>query len=186
MWIPKNIYSRRASFAGTSCVLKHLLNLVGSEDLSKCIVGGRKSMPWACSHFNMILLDAILLDGDTGALFDWQVEKKGLSWNWMIILSEVITSFRAQPKSQMILATIIMWIHTLNIEVKYWSGSSAGEDVTWCHSRQLDCWSSWSRNAALDCTCRDHRGCSAFISWEMKLLEKSGLTSLLSAASWEN
>lgn len=177
MWIPKNIYSWWASSAGTSCALKHLLNLVGSEDLSNCIVGGRKSMPWACSHSSMVLLDVILLDEDTGALFDWQVEKKGLCWNWMIILSEMIASFRAQPKSQMTLAIIIMWIHTLNIEVKFWSGSSVGEDVSWCSSKQLDCWSSGSRNA--HCTCRDHRGCWALISWETQSFEKSDLPSLL-------
>lgn len=71
-------------------------------------------MPPARSHSN-----TILPDGDMGALFGWQVGKKGMCCNWMIILrDEVIMPFRARHKSEMILAIIIMSIHMVFTEVK--------------------------------------------------------------------
>lgn len=35
------------------------------------------------------------------------------------------------------------------------------------------------------CRCREHKGCCGLISWETELLEKSDLTSTLSAVFWE-
>lgn len=119
VWIPKNIYSWWTSFPGTSCALKHLLNLVGPEDLSRCVVGGKaEKKSNAMGMFFSSHSNPILCDRDTRALFSWQFRKKGMSWNRMIILSEMLISFRALLKSEMILVVIIMLVHMAFVEVK--------------------------------------------------------------------